>query len=206
MKMNMRRWLVILPVALLGSTWALADSAGPDFQIVLDGFDPGQNFDGTANQETPPDLPPCLGTDCSDVVIIDPLIRLEAGGGSEDVFGPNFSFSAGPNGTLAQDFLNLSGQTFSTLDLSFTLTKDEYNAQIAAGVIYTCDGGPYFSTCGFDVVDPGTDDTINVDFSGGQGIPSTVPEPAQWMFLSLGLAAIVIARRKFRSNSAYSRN
>ncbi len=205
MKMNMRRWLVILPVALLGPTWALADSGGADFQIVLDGFDPGQSFDGTLNQPTPPDLSPCLGTDCDQTVVIDPLIRLEAGGGSPGVGLDGFNFTT-PTGAGTFDFLNTSGETFTTLDLSFTLTKDEYDAQIAAGVIYSCDGGPYFSTCGFLVTDPPGNDIISVDFSGGTGIPSEVPEPAQWMVLVFAFGAIVVARRKFRPSSACSRN
>ncbi len=205
MKMNMKRWLMILPVALLCPTWAVADPAGPDFKIILDGFDPDESFDGTGNGATPPDLQPCLGTNCDQTVIIDPLIRFAAGGGSEDVFGPDFSFSAGPNGTLNQDFLNLSGTTFTTLNITFTLTKDEYDAQIAAGVVYTCDGGPYFSNCGFLVTDPPGTDTITAAFYGGTGIPSEVPEPAQWIFLSVAFAGIVIAR-KFRANAACSRN
>ncbi len=206
MRMNLGRWLMVIPAVLLGATSLLADSAGPDFQIIIDGFDPGQSFDGAVNQPTPPDLDPCLGTDCEDEVIIDPLIRLNPGGGSPGVGLDGFSFDANANGTGTFDFLNTSGQTFTSLDISFTLTKDEFNAQLASGVVYTCDGGSYFTTCGFQVVDPDGTDTINVDFSGGTGIPSTVPEPAQWMFLSLAFAGIVIARRKLRPNSAYSRN
>ncbi len=98
MRMNLGRWLMLIPAVLLGATSLLADTVGPDFEIILDGFDPGQSFGGTANQPTPTDLAPCLGTDCGDEVIIDPLIRLNPGGGSEDV-GLGFSFNANADGT-----------------------------------------------------------------------------------------------------------
>jgi hypothetical protein len=201
-KMNMKRCLMLLPVALLCPTWVLAAPAGPDFQVILDGFEPNQSFTGSPDQgSTPPGgLQPCLGTDCGDEVIIDPLIRLNAGGGSPGVGLDGFTFNANANGAGTFDFLNTSGQTFTTLQISFTLTKDEFNAQLASGVVYTCDGGTYYTSCGFQVVDPPNTDTINVDFSGGPGIPSTsTPEPAQWMFLSLAFAGIVIARRKLRA-------
>ena len=202
--MNMKRWLMLLPVAVLCPTWAMADTTS-HFEIVLDGFDPGQNFTGTGNPDTtPPVLDPCLGTNCESIVIIDPLIRLNAGGGSPGV-GTTFTFSTA-TGSGVFDFQNTSGEAFTSLELSFILSKAEYDAQIASGVVYECDPGNIFATCGFQVVDPPSIDTINVFFSGGLGIPTAVPEPAQWMVLSLAFAGIVIARRKFRANSAYSGN
>jgi hypothetical protein len=209
MKMNMRRWLMLLPVALLCPTWALADViAGPDFNITIDGFLPGENFGGAPDGQPNPEFPtfPCLGTNCDQTVIIDPLIKLNPGGHSPGVGLDGFTFSADENGVGSFDFLNTSGQTFTTLQISFTLTKDEFDAQIAAGEVYECDGGPYFATCNFQVIDPIGNDQVLVNFGGGLGIPSAVPEPAQWMILSLAFAGIVIARRKLRPNSAYSRN
>jgi hypothetical protein len=200
-EMNMKRWLLLLPVALLCPAWAVADPMNPDLQVITDGFASDQEFDAAANPGTPPpDLPNCIGSDC-DEFVFDPLIRLQAGGGSP-IVGLTFSFVG--DGTF--DFKNESGVTFSSLEITFSMSKDAYNAILASGAVFSCDPGDVFATCGIQAVDPPGTETLNYFYSGGPGIPSIVPEPSQWMFLSLALAGIVIARRKFRFNSAYSRN
>jgi hypothetical protein len=204
--MILKRWLLLLPVGLLGASSLLADTLSPHFEITIEGFDAGQSFGGLIDPSTIPEgLPPCLG--CPDESIIDPLIKLNGGGGSTDL-GPGtttFSFVT-DTGTQTFDFENATLQTITSLAISFSILKTEFNSQINSGVEYTCDGGPYFSTCGFQVVDPGSTDTITVFFSGGAGIPS-VPEPAEWGFLGLAFAGIVIARRfKSRASSSYSQN
>jgi hypothetical protein len=194
--MNLKRWLLLLPVGLLGASGLLADTLSPHFEITIEGFDPFQSFNSVIDPSViPPDLPPCLG--CDQEFIIDPLIKLNAGGGSTDL-GPGtttFSFAdTTGTGTDTFDFANATGQTITSLAISFTISKTEFNNNINAGVEYTCDPGIYFTTCGFQVVDPGDTDTITAFLSGGPGIPS-VPEPAEWAFLSLAFAGIVIARR-----------
>jgi hypothetical protein len=204
--MNLKRWLMLLPVALLCPTWALADPASADFEIIFAGFDPNKTLTATTNlDEIPPDLPQCIGSDC-DEFVFDPLIRLNAGGGSPGV-GTTFSFNTG-TGAGFFDFKNESGVTFTSLEITYNLPKAEYDSLIAAGVVFACDPGTVFATCGVQVVDPPPDtDDVNFIFSGGSGIPSTAaPEPAQWIVISLGFAGIVIARRKFRASSAYSQN
>jgi hypothetical protein len=200
MKIDMKRWLVLIPVALLCPTWALADST-QHFEIITDGFSSTQQFDATGNPDiTPPDLPNCIGSTC-DEIIIDPLIRLNAGGGSPGV-GLTFSFVG--DGTF--DFQNASGVTFTSLEISLTMSKADYNAILDAGGVFACNPGNVFATCGIEAIDPPTTETLNYFYNGGAGIPSSVPEPAQWIVLSLAFAGIVIARRKFRASSAYSQN
>ena len=202
MTMNMKRWLMLLPVALLCPSWALADTTNPDLQIITDGFASDQQFDATGNPDNlppPGTFPNCVGTTC-DSFTIDPLIRLNGGGGSP-IVGLTFSFVG--DGTF--DFKNESGVTFTSLEISVTMSKDAFNAIINSGEVFSCDPGNVFATCQIQAIDPPTTETLDFFYSGGPGIPS-VPEPSQWVVLSLAFAGIVIARRKFRSNSAYSRN
>jgi hypothetical protein len=199
--MNLKRWLLLLPLGLLGASCLFADTLDPHFEIIVQGFDAGQPFDSTIDPSTiPPDLPPCLG--CQQEFIIDPLIKLNGGGGSTDLTPGTTSFSftnptvsCDPNIVGAVCFANETLQTITSLAISFTISAAEFNNNINNGIPYTCDGGPYFSTCGFSVTDPPQNTvTVTTYFSGGPGIPS-VPEPAEWAFLSLAFAGIVIARR-----------
>ncbi len=194
---------MLAPVALLFPTWALADPTNPDLQVITDGFASDQEFGATANPTLPDgesSLPDCIGTNC-DEFVFDPLIRLNGGGGSP-VVGLTFSFVG--DGTF--DFKNESGVTFSSLEITFSMSKEDYLAILNSGAVFSCDPGDVFATCGIQAVDPSDTETLTYFFTGGPGIPTLVPEPSQWLFLSLAFAGIVIARRKLRPSSACSRN
>jgi hypothetical protein len=191
------RWLMLASVLLVASS-AWAQDQNSELVITLEGFDygsGGQTFGVQQNVVVPDDLNPCLpvGDICG-----DPSIHTANGGDATDESGP-FSFSATADGDY--DFLNTSGTTWTDLEISFTLQGFELDP----GEQFTCDGGNVFQNCGF--MDP--DNNVEVffydAFSGvGGGITSPVPEPSQWLTLSLACAALAAAILRKRAASSSS--
>jgi hypothetical protein len=190
------RWLILASVLLIASV-AWAQDTNSELVLTLEGFDygpNGQSFGVQENVPVPGGLDACLpaGSICE-----DPLIKSTNGGDATDESGP-FSFTATGDGDY--DFQNVSGTTWSDLEITFSLQGFENSS-----TPFSCDGGNVYSQCGF--VDP--DNQIEVYFydaftNVGGGITPAVPEPSQWLTLLLGAGLIVIVHNRKRLASSFS--
>ncbi len=199
--MNMTRWLTMATLAMLTCTWAQADSA--HFEINLAGWDPNQEFTFIGNPTLPPpsDIDPCLpaGDICGDA-----SVRINSGGGSIPEDTTTFTFNSDDvdaNGDIFFD--NTSGTLLTAVEIQVTLNPDEYNDP------FICDGGDIFQQCGFVLNDPPMTETLDIFFydsyTPGGGIPSSTPEPSQWLILVLAFAAMIVVRsRKTIANAFFA--
>jgi hypothetical protein len=201
--MSVKHWLLVAALGLLSSSWAQADSIPPNdghYTIELDDFDYPQTFSVTPDPELPPpsSILPCIP---DTGFCFDAAVRVNAGGGSEPEDGP-YSFtdnapncmSTGLPGDYICDFQN-TGPTFTALEISTELNNDEVNDP------FVCNGGTIFASCGFTETDPPNSPSgiqLNVFFYNAYngGVPTVVPEPAQWGILLLACAAVIVARKR----------
>ncbi len=196
--MNMTRWLMVALVAVLGSTWAKADSVPPSnghYLLDLEAWDPNQDFNFIPNAVIPPpdEISPCLpvGNVCGDA-----SIRIDNGGHSTPESG-DFSFSSGPNGSTILFFEN-TGPAFTSVEITTILNTDEL------GDDFECSGGAIFQQCGFVEHDPPSGielDTYFFDPYNANGVPTVSPEPSQWAIMLLAFAGIIVARARKQSAS-----
>jgi hypothetical protein len=199
--MNITRWLMVAVLAVLGSTWAKAQSVPPPdghYLIDLEAWDANQEFDFIPNAVIPPpsEISPCLpaGNVCGDA-----SVRIDNGGGSTPESG-DYSFSSGPTGSAILYFQN-TGPAFTTAEITTILNIDEL------GDDFECSGGAIFQQCGFVEVDPPSGmqlDTYFYDPYSPGGVPTVSaesPEPSQWAIVLLAFLGIIIARARKQSAS-----
>ena len=189
--MNMTRWLTLVALVLLSSSWALADTA--HYEINLEGWDSPQEFTFIPNVTPPTDLNPCLpvGSVCGDA-----SVRINSGGGSTPENG-TFTFNSDQVDANGNIFFENTGPTITSAEITTVLNVDELNDP------FQCSGGDIFQSCGFVLSDPPSDVTLEVFFFNpfGEGIPSAVPEPSQWILLSLAFAGIVVVRSRRKASA-----
>src|SRR5258708_25791696 len=78
----------------------------------------------------------------------------------------NLSSPAGTPGDCTIQNTNPAGATWTAIDIHIS--------QVIAASLVTCSGGPFFTNpC---VATNNTDGTVNVDFTGGPGLPPVSPE------------------------------
>lgn len=186
--MNMTRWLVLAAAGLLSATWAQADSA--HYVINLEGWDVPQEFTFIPNPILPPpsEISPCLpvGDICGDA-----SVRINTGGGSTPEDG-QFTFNSDQADENGNIFFENTGALIGAVEITVDLNTDELNDK------FECSGGDIFQNCGFVLTDPPSGEILDIyyynPFTPGGGIPSAVPEPSQWIMLTLALAGVIVAR------------
>jgi hypothetical protein len=186
--MNMTRWLMLAAAGLLSATWAQADSA--HYVINLEGWDDPQEFTFIPNPILPPpdEISPCLpvGDICGDA-----SVRLNTGGGSTPEDG-EFTFNSDQVDANGNIFFENTGPLIGSVEITVDLNTDELNDD------FECSGGNIFQNCGFVLTDPPSGETLDIyyynPFTPGGGIPSAVPEPSQWIMLTLAFVGVIVAR------------
>jgi len=186
--MNMARWLMLAAAGLLSATWAQADSA--HYVINLEGWDVPQEFTFIPNPILPPpdEINPCLpvGDICGDA-----SVRINTGGGSTPEDG-QFTFNSDQLDEKGNIFFQNTGPLIGSVEITVDLNTDELNDD------FECSGGNIFQNCGFVLTDPPSGEILDIyyynPFTPGGGIPSAVPEPSQWIMLTLALAGVIVAR------------
>jgi hypothetical protein len=194
--MNMTRWLMIAALGWLSSTLAHADTVAGHYEIILTDFNDNEEFNFNPNVPVPGGLDSCYppGSICG-----DPSFGLDAGGKSTPESG-EYSFSSGATGSTTLDYQN-TGAPITSVDISTTYSTDSPTPPPLE--CYS----DIFADCGFSVTDSPTVYTINAYFYNpyAGGIATAVPEPSQWIILSLAFAGVIVARaRKGTASSSFA--
>jgi hypothetical protein len=205
-------YFALIGFTLLGAGWAEAaavTSPGPYFYIQLyadDGssWSPDTDFFVTssstsltieeATEEGFTENQFCPDGDWEKCTC-DPGARLETGPDATD-FDGSYTIETNANGTAMYDFVNI-GPNIETVTITTTITTAEEDET------YTC-SSDLFNFCGYKVSDPEGTETLSLIFTDPiypGGIPTAVPEPAQYPLLLIALGA-GIAGYRMRSRRA----
>jgi hypothetical protein len=194
--MSARPFLVATGLALLCAGWveAAAIPPSPYFTITLTGWDDDESFDATSatrysvSEEAGYSqniLCPANDWEC---ICHDPHAVLNGGGDPID-FDGSYSFMANADGDVTLEFENV-GPNIESFLITTTIT------QAQEGETFTC-SSDLFKFCGFKDPPGSSGETLDILFTNPVnpgGIPSAVPEPAQYAVLLIAFGGIFAAQ------------
>jgi len=195
--MRAKPFLVLTGFALLCAGWANAATIPPPspyFTITLTGWDDDESFDAVSNSTFSKKeeagysqniLCPSNDWEC---ICHDPHAVLNGGGDPID-FDGSYTFTADANGDVTLDFENF-GPNIETFLITTTITKAQ------EGETFTC-SSDLFAFCGFKDPPGSNGETLDILFTNPinpGGIPSAVPEPAQYGVLLIAFGGIFAAQ------------
>jgi hypothetical protein len=194
--MNVKRFLLVIGLALMCSSWVYASTVVPGHFVVdlndvtgVDGGGWGANtlFTDTVNTVTSTNgfnqsvcLDPDTGEAVEDCDGGDPRMGVNSGGAS--VPFPT-SFNADGKGGGVFDFQNDGNKPIT--DILFVAPFNPNNS-------YSCDSN-IFAFCGFKIVNQGGNQKLDILFVNGS--IANVPEPSEFLFLLGACAAVAVAHR-----------
>jgi hypothetical protein len=190
--------LLVTGFASLCAGWAQAAAVPPPspyFTVTLTAWADDEAFTATSNSNYSPSeedgysqnkLCPPKDWEC---ICNDPHAVLNGGGDPIDFTG-SYQFSANADGDVTLDFENF-GPNIETFLITTTITKAQ------EGEVFTCSSN-LFLFCGFKDPPGANGETLDILFTdpvNPGGIPSAVPEPAQYAMLLIAFAGVFVAHR-----------